>query len=67
MVNTHKPIVDIQKIKKFKHTTIDNQVTKRAREEQRNYKTARKQLTKWQYLHTYHNYFKGKCTKLPNQ
>lgn len=43
MVNTHKPIVDIQKIKKFKHTTIDNQVTKEESKRRRNYKTARKQ------------------------
>ena len=57
MVTTNqKPIVDTQKIKRkeSKHTTTpkNHQITKkqskRGGKEKRNYKTARKQLTKWQ-------------------
>lgn len=47
MVTTkQKPIAGTQKIKKSKHTT-QKKKTKEERTE-RNYKAARKQLTKWQ-------------------
>ena len=53
MVTTkQKSIVDTQKImrKEPKHNTKKHHQTKgkKGRQEERNYKTARKQLTKWQ-------------------
>lgn len=46
MVTTkQKPIAGTQKIKKSKHTTQKKKTKERT---ERNYKVARKQLTKWQ-------------------
>ena len=53
LTTKQKLTVDTQKIKRkeSKHTTTENyQITKESkrRKEQKNYKIARKQLTKWQ-------------------
>ena len=73
MVTTkQKSIADTQKIKRkeLKHTIKESQTTKeenkRKRKEQRNYKTARKQLPHNKHTHI-NNFFKCKWTKFSSK